>query len=123
MNMLHVSCSSSGEGGPLTSAASTKNAAGTASLPDISYFDSYHDYDTHIQFLEDLQAAFPNNSDIFVAGQSYEDRPIQGIHLYGADGPGTKPAIVWHGTVHAREWIVTPVRPPHGLDLALLACR
>jgi hypothetical protein len=30
------------------------------------------------------------------------------IHMWGADGPG-KPAILWHGTVHAREWIVAPV--------------
>jgi hypothetical protein len=29
--------------------------------------------------------------------------------MWGADGPG-KPAILWHGTVHAREWIVAPVR-------------
>lgn len=28
--------------------------------------------------------------------------------MWGADGPG-KPAVLWHGTVHAREWIVAPV--------------
>ena len=27
-----------------------------------------------------------------------------GVHLYGKDGPG-KPAVIYHGTVHAREWI------------------
>ncbi|KAF4122341.1 Zn pept [Geosmithia morbida] len=80
---------------------------GNAALPDISYFDSYHDFESHLDFLDDLVAAFPGNSETFVAGQSVEDRPLKGIHLYGAGGPGTKPAIVWHGTVHAREWITT----------------
>ena len=28
--------------------------------------------------------------------------------MWGAGGPG-KPAVLWHGTVHAREWIVAPV--------------
>ena len=82
--------------------------ASAAALPDIAYFDSYHDFEGHLQFIEDLQASFPDNSEVFVAGQSLEGRDIQGIHIYGADGPGTKPAIVWHGTVHAREWIVAP---------------
>jgi murein tripeptide amidase MpaA len=31
-----------------------------------------------------------------------------GLHLYGADGPG-KPAVLYHGTVHAREWITAMV--------------
>jgi len=82
--------------------------AAAAALPDVSYFNSYHQFQDHLDFLDDLQAAFPSNSDIFTAGKSLEGRPIQGIHLYGTSGPGTKPAIIWHGTVHAREWIVAP---------------
>ncbi|KAH7308013.1 hypothetical protein B0I35DRAFT_442657 [Stachybotrys elegans] len=76
-------------------------------LPDLSYFESYHVFEEHLQFLEDIQAAFPNNSEVFVAGDSLEGRPIQGIHLWGRGGPG-KEAIIWHGTVHAREWIGAP---------------
>jgi murein tripeptide amidase MpaA len=38
---------------------------------------------------------------------SYEGRDIFGVHLWGADGPG-KPAVLYHGTVHAREWITAP---------------
>jgi hypothetical protein len=33
---------------------------------------------------------------------------LRRIHMWGAGGPG-KPAVLWHGTVHAREWIVAPV--------------
>lgn len=88
-------------------------ARGTCTgLPDLSYFDSYHEFEEHLAFLEDLHSAFVRNSEIFVAGASLEGNPIQGIHLWGDDGPG-KPAIIWHGTVHAREWIVAPVRLAH----------
>ncbi|KAG9256786.1 carboxypeptidase A4 [Emericellopsis atlantica] len=77
-------------------------------LPDMSYFDSYHIFEEHLDFLEDLQSAFVRNSELFDAGESLEGRPLKGIHLWGRDGPGIKPAIIWHGTVHAREWITAP---------------
>lgn len=78
-------------------------------LPDLSWFNSYHDYADHRLFFEDLNAAFPNNSDIFTTGESYEGREIYGIQLWGKDGKDTKPAIFLHATVHAREWIAAPV--------------
>lgn len=34
---------------------------------------------------------------------------ITGIHFWGSSGKSVKPAIVFHGTVHAREWISTMV--------------
>jgi zinc carboxypeptidase len=78
-------------------------------LPDLSWFDSYHAYDDHKQFFLDLNAAFPNNSEIFTAGESYEGRDIYGIHFWGKDGKDAKPVISWHATVHAREWAAAPV--------------
>ena len=74
-------------------------------MPSISYFDSYHPYEEHIDFLEDLVAAFPNNAEMIIAGESYEGREIQGIHVWGKSGNTTTQAIYWHGTTHAREWI------------------
>jgi hypothetical protein len=44
-----------------------------------------------------------------VAGNSNAGTPITGIHFYGSTGGGKMPAIVIHGTVHAREWITTLV--------------
>ncbi|CAH0042645.1 unnamed protein product [Clonostachys rhizophaga] len=76
-----------------------------AALPSITYFNAYHTLAEHNQFLVDLQAAFPSNSAIYSVGNSFEGRAIQGIHLWGTGGSGSKPAIVWHGNVHAREWI------------------
>ncbi|KAI4940946.1 hypothetical protein J4E91_011031 [Alternaria rosae] len=69
-----------------------------------AWFDSYHPYEDHITWWRDLQESFPNNSNWTSTGTSFEGRDMFGIHLYGKDGPG-KPAVIYHGTVHAREWI------------------
>lgn len=61
-----------------------------------------------MQWLSDIQAAHADNSELVVEGQSYEGRNITGIHIWGGE-KGTKPAAVFHGTVHAREWITTMV--------------
>lgn len=89
-------------------AESARSSVYKRQVDDLSWYDSYHDYEEHEQYLSDLQAEFPDNSEIVSSGTSYEGRDIFGIHLWGNDGPG-KPAILWHGTVHAREWITAPV--------------
>ena len=83
------------------------NLAGAA--PNATWFNSYHAYADHLQFLTDLQAAHTANSEVIQIGNSLQGRPITGIHFYGASGKGSKPAIVIHSTVHAREWISTMV--------------
>lgn len=57
-------------------------------VEDLSWFDSYHSYDDHIQYFEDLHESFPDNSEMISSGTSYEGRDIFGVHLWGADGPG-----------------------------------
>lgn len=80
-------------------------------VDDLAWFDSYHNYEDHIQYFNDLQRVFPNNSEIISSGRSNQGRNIFGLHVYGNDGPG-KPAVLYHGTVHAREWITAPVCRP-----------
>ncbi|KXX80208.1 Metallocarboxypeptidase A [Madurella mycetomatis] len=80
-------------------------AAGSANA---TWFNSYHSYNDHLQFLRDLQAQYPTQSEVVTAGDSLNGRPITGIHFWGSSGKG-KPAVVFHGTVHAREWISTMV--------------
>ncbi|KAF4596022.1 carboxypeptidase [Ophiocordyceps camponoti-floridani] len=70
-----------------------------------TWFQSYHAYNDHLAWLRDLQAQHPNISDIVSSGRSFEGNDITGLHLHGSGGKGNKPAIVFHGTVHAREWI------------------
>ncbi|KAH4978223.1 hypothetical protein HBI76_211940 [Parastagonospora nodorum] len=77
------------------------------SIAKESMFDSYHPYDDHVEWWRELQASFPNQSNWTSSGTSYEGRDIFGVHLWGKGGPG-KPAVLFHGTVHAREWISAP---------------
>ncbi|RYC59006.1 hypothetical protein CHU98_g7211 [Xylaria longipes] len=78
-------------------------------LPGLEWFDAYHPYADHVSYWADLQAALPNNSELIVAGTSFEGRPMQGIHLWGKSGRDSKPAIFFNGNVHAREWITSVV--------------
>ncbi|KAJ3457861.1 hypothetical protein MRS44_015002 [Fusarium solani] len=82
--------------------ASFKSGELMTPLPDLSWFNTYHNYTDHRGFFEDLHAAFPTNSEIFVTGKSYQGRDIYGIHFWGKGGKGKKPAIYFHATVHAR---------------------
>ncbi|KAF2850345.1 hypothetical protein T440DRAFT_397318 [Plenodomus tracheiphilus IPT5] len=82
-------------------------AAGAA--PSISWFNAYHSIADHMQWVSDLAAAYPNNAEVISAGKSVEGRDIKGIHIWGNGGKGSKKGVVWHGTVHAREWITTMV--------------
>lgn len=50
-------------------------------LPSDDWFDTYHPYEDHISYWEDLTAAFSENSEYFVAGQSVEGRDIFGESL------------------------------------------
>ncbi|OTA52715.1 hypothetical protein K449DRAFT_410228 [Hypoxylon sp. EC38] len=89
-------------------AESSSRSAWRRQAQDLSWYDSYHDYEDHIQYFEDLQHSFPNNSELISSGTSYEGRDLYGLHVWGASGPG-KPAVLYHGNVHAREWITSPV--------------
>ncbi|KAG8753833.1 hypothetical protein FRC11_007105 [Ceratobasidium sp. 423] len=80
-----------------------------AGLANDAWFNSYHTYADHLTFLNDLAATFPNNAKVVTSGTSYEGRTITGINIFGSSGSGTKPAVIFHGTVHAREWIATMV--------------
>ncbi|ODA83571.1 hypothetical protein RJ55_02085 [Drechmeria coniospora] len=74
-----------------------------------TWFNSYHAYSDHLQFLRDLQASHASNSEIVTSGNSLQGNAITGIHFWGSSGKANKPAIVLHGNVHAREWITSMV--------------
>jgi carboxypeptidase A4 len=89
------------------SCGANQTSAGAA--PNATWFNSYHSIADHGQYLKDLAAAYPNNAETFSAGKSVEGRDLTGIHIWGSGGKGSKKGVVWHGTVHAREWITTMV--------------
>ncbi|EFQ96343.1 hypothetical protein CFE70_003566 [Pyrenophora teres f. teres 0-1] len=72
-----------------------------------SWFTAYHPYADHLQFLRDLQAGYTSRSEIVTVGTSVQGRVLTGIHIWGSGGKGSKPAVIIHGTVHAREWITS----------------
>lgn len=74
-----------------------------------TWFSSYHAYEDHLNWLEDLQVKFSNNSEIVTSGKSFQGNEITGIHFYGRAGKDRNPAVLFHGTVHAREWITSKV--------------
>ncbi|KAF2438513.1 carboxypeptidase A1 precursor [Karstenula rhodostoma CBS 690.94] len=78
-----------------------------AAPPSATWFNAYHTIAEHTQWLKDLAAAYPSNTEIISAGKSLQGRDIQGIHIWGSGGKGSQKGVVWHGTVHAREWITT----------------
>ncbi|KAF2176588.1 zinc carboxypeptidase [Zopfia rhizophila CBS 207.26] len=94
--------------GASIAAESRRTSVWKRQVNDSSWYNTYHPYEDHKQYFNDLQASFPDNSETISSGTSYEGRDIFGIHLWGAEGPG-KPAVLWHGTVHAREWITAMV--------------
>jgi hypothetical protein len=94
--------------GASIAAESARSSLWRRQAGDPSWFDSYHDYKDHIQYFQSLHELFPGNSEIISSGYSFENRSLYGIHLWGGGGPG-KPAVLYHGTVHAREWISAAV--------------
>lgn len=79
-------------------------------LPGLNWFDTYHTYKDHLEYWDDLVEAFPNNTAKLNIGLSFEGRDIYAFNIWGDKGKkGKKPAIIWHATVHAREWISTMV--------------
>lgn len=53
----------------------SKRQAGSQG-PESTWFDAYHSYADHVQYLRDLVSGFPKNAQRFTAGQSHEDREI-----------------------------------------------
>lgn len=56
------------------------------------------------QWLDDILLTYPNVTEGFIIGNSYENRPIRGIKIaYKQDNPG----IFIESNIHAREWITS----------------
>ncbi|KAF9426079.1 hypothetical protein BGZ76_002913 [Entomortierella beljakovae] len=69
-----------------------------------TWFQGYHTYADHQNWLATQISNNPGKASSFSAGNSYQGRAQAGIKI------GTGPNhIVFHGTQHAREWITTMV--------------
>lgn len=84
-------------------AAFQRYAEGSANA---TWFNSYHPYADHLTWMRDIASKYSSNVKVITSGNSGAGSPITGLHIFGSGGAGKKPAVVFHGTVHAREWIV-----------------
>ncbi|KAH7105522.1 putative carboxypeptidase [Auriculariales sp. MPI-PUGE-AT-0066] len=88
-----------------------RDEKGVFGLVTDAWFDAYHTYADHLTWINDFVSTYPNNSKVITSGTTVQGRTITGkcINIFGSAGSGARPAIIWHGTVHAREWIGTMV--------------
>jgi len=76
------------------------------------WFDNYKDYAAVNDYLDELAALEPDIAEVFEVGASIERRAIRGIHISGpdvGDDSLAKPAVLFNGCQHAREWIAVMV--------------
>lgn len=71
------------------------------------WYDSYHDLAAIEAYMQTTHDAYPTLTDLFVVGNSLEGRAIHGIKLHNPDGGVGNPDVLFHGAIHAREWITT----------------
>ncbi|KAG6014066.1 hypothetical protein E4U41_004930 [Claviceps citrina] len=83
-----------------------------------TWFSSYHPYGDHLRWLGDLAGRHAGHAEVVTSGKSLQGNNITGLHIFGGGGAAggavrggrkKKPAVVFHGTVHAREWIASMV--------------
>ena len=66
----------------------------------------YTSYKETIAFLEQASIDYPNLIHVQSIGETWEGRPIVLATLsLGLENANTKPALLYTGTIHAREWI------------------
>ena len=67
-------------------------------------FDQYNTYPEILNFLTEINVQFPETSEIFTIGETFEGREIKGIKISSNEN---NPAIFIESNIHAREWITS----------------
>lgn len=66
------------------------------------FFDDYHTYDEHVDFLTELSIQYPDITELTSIGTTYEGREIVALRITGGNA---KKGFFFNGGQHAREWI------------------
>jgi len=74
-------------------------------LRGAGFFDNYRTFGEIVTWMNDLQAQRPDLVSVFSIGQSHEGRDIWVMKITGPGDSSQRPAILWNGCQHAREWI------------------
>ncbi|MDG2292284.1 MAG: M14 family metallocarboxypeptidase, partial [Phycisphaerales bacterium] len=86
----------------------TNDAAKAEGMARGDFYASYHTYEEIHARLDDLLTNYPEHVHPADAGTSLEGRPIRGVRI-GIGEAGNKPALLFNGCQHAREWVATMV--------------
>ncbi len=70
-----------------------------------AWFDDYKDLATIYSYLDTLAGSKPGLSTVQTIGTSLQARPMKAIRITAPGGTGPRPAVIYHGGQHAREWI------------------
>ncbi|KAI8924129.1 hypothetical protein BC831DRAFT_436652 [Entophlyctis helioformis] len=108
-----------------STAGSTRRTSGASASP---YFTKYHDIKDIREYYDALVTKYPDLVEPFSIGKTYEGREIFGIHIHANAARGsprhrrrsssssssssvnaTVPQMLFHGGMHAREWIAPAV--------------
>jgi murein tripeptide amidase MpaA len=89
--------------------AETAEVRARAGVDDPTWYTNYHNYADNKTYCQNLAAAYPTLCQYFVAGTSYQGRDIYGLRITGPGSTANRPASLWWGGQHAREWITVPV--------------
>ncbi|XP_041450769.1 LOW QUALITY PROTEIN: zinc carboxypeptidase [Drosophila obscura] len=79
-------------------------AADTAASDGTFGWTKYYELAEIEAWLDSVLAAYPNVTEQFIVGQSYENRTIRGIKISHQAG---NPGIFIESNIHAREWITS----------------
>ncbi|MBI5762960.1 MAG: hypothetical protein HZA51_05480 [Planctomycetes bacterium] len=71
-------------------------------------FTAYKDFAGIEAYINNLATTRPDLCTVSTYGTSIQSRPLYVLKITGPN-PGPKPAVFYHGLIHAREWITGPV--------------
>jgi murein tripeptide amidase MpaA len=74
-----------------------------------AWFDTFHTYAEVNAYMDTLVAVRPDLALRFTLGQSLQGNNINGLQITGAGGTAGKPALLFNGCQHAREWVAVMV--------------
>jgi murein tripeptide amidase MpaA len=84
--------------------AETNRVGSYDGVKNVDFFANYRTNDEFEKFLNDLHAAYPKLTTLFTIGKTLMGRDIRGIKITSGDS-NAKPAMVFNGGQHAREWV------------------
>jgi hypothetical protein len=85
--------------------AETADIRARAAADDQAWYTNYHNYTDHKAYCQALAAAHPGIAQYFVLGLSLQGREIFGLRITGPGSTASRPASLWWGGQHAREWL------------------